>query len=87
MQSRQPKPEWQYDEFCLVCTFMLKSLQTVQLIPFSGIEETVAAVEKRGREEEESKFGNCRRFHLPKGEGGAKRRVRGTKSNQIPAEI
>lgn len=39
----------QYDEFCLVCNFMIKSLQSVQLIPFNGIEETVTAVEKSVR--------------------------------------
>jgi len=41
--------EWLYDEFCLVCTFMVKSLLAVPLIPFTGVEETVAAVEKRIR--------------------------------------
>lgn len=39
--------EWLYDEFCLVCTFMVKSLQAVPLIPYTGVEETVAAVEKQ----------------------------------------
>ena len=39
-----------YDEFCLVCTFMVKSLQAVPLIPFTGVEETVAAVEKQRKE-------------------------------------
>jgi len=39
-----------YDEFCLVCTFMVKSLQAVPLIPFTGVEATVAAVEKQRKE-------------------------------------
>jgi hypothetical protein len=43
-----PNREWLYDEFCLVCTFMVKSLQSVQLIRFEGnIEDTAAAIEKR----------------------------------------
>jgi len=41
--------EWQYDEFCLVCNFLTKPLQSVQLIPFNGIESTVDTVEKRIR--------------------------------------
>lgn len=41
--------DWQYDEFCLVCSFMVKSLLSVQVIPFQGIEDTVAAVEKNIR--------------------------------------
>jgi excinuclease ABC subunit C len=38
---------WLYDEFCLVCTFMVKSLQSVQFIPYHGVEDAVAAIEKR----------------------------------------
>ena len=38
---------WLYDEFCLVCTFMVKSLLTVPLIPYTGAEETAAEIEKR----------------------------------------
>jgi excinuclease UvrABC nuclease subunit len=40
--------EWLYDEFCLVCTYMVKSLQSVQFIRHEGnIEDTVAAIAKR----------------------------------------
>ena len=42
-----PDSNWLYDEFCLVSTFMVKSLLAVPLIPFTGVEETVAAVEKQ----------------------------------------
>ena len=42
-----PQGDWLYDEFCLVCTYMVKSLQAVPLIPYTGVEETVAAVEKQ----------------------------------------
>jgi hypothetical protein len=44
---KMPPPEgnWLYDEFCLVCTFMVKSLLAVPLIPYTGVEETVAEVE------------------------------------------
>jgi|GEM_PF-2035588 len=41
-----PDRERQYDEFCLVCTFMVKSLQSVQLIPYDGIERTISTIEK-----------------------------------------
>lgn len=53
--------ETQYDEFCLVCTFMVKSLQAVPLIPFTSVEETVAAVEKQ-------RMGRKKRQALPSGE-------------------
>jgi excinuclease ABC subunit C len=36
----------QYDEFCLVCNFIVKPLQSVQLIPFTDVEKTLQAVEK-----------------------------------------
>jgi excinuclease UvrABC nuclease subunit len=39
-----------YDEFCLVCTFMVKSLLAVPLIPYTGVEETINAIEKQRRE-------------------------------------
>jgi excinuclease ABC subunit C len=40
--------EWLYDEFCLVCTFMVKTLQSVQFVRHEGnIEDTVAAIAKR----------------------------------------
>jgi excinuclease ABC subunit C len=52
-----------YDEFCLVCTFMVKSLQAVPLIPFVGVEETVAAVEKQRKDKRK------RRSPLPSDEG------------------
>jgi excinuclease ABC subunit C len=44
-----PSPESSslYDEFCLVCTFMVKSLLTVPLIPYTSAEETAAEIEKR----------------------------------------
>jgi excinuclease ABC subunit C len=44
-----PPPESSslYDEFCLVCTFMVKSLLTVPLIPYTTAEETAAEIEKR----------------------------------------
>jgi len=41
--------EWQYDEFCLICNFLAKPLQSVQLIPFIGVEATADVVEKRVR--------------------------------------
>jgi len=49
MEPASLNREWQYDEFCLVCNFLTKPLQSVQLIPFNGIESTVDAVEKRVR--------------------------------------
>jgi excinuclease ABC subunit C len=42
-----PESNWLYDEFCLVCTFMVKSLLAVPLIPFTGVEETIDAIEKQ----------------------------------------
>jgi len=40
--------EWLYDEYCLVCTFMMKSLQSVQFFRYDGsVEQTVTAIEKR----------------------------------------
>ena len=43
-----PNREWLYDEFCLVCTFMVKSLQSVQFIRYEGnAEDTAVAIEKR----------------------------------------
>jgi hypothetical protein len=44
-----------YDEFCLVCTFMVKSLLAVPLIPFTGVEETIAEVEKQRGERKKRK--------------------------------
>ena len=40
--------DWLYDEYCLVCTFMMKSLQSVQFFRYEGnVEQTVTAIEKR----------------------------------------
>ena len=50
-----PDSNWLYDEFCLVCTFMVKSLLAVPLIPFTGVEETVAAIEKQRGERKKRK--------------------------------
>ncbi len=36
--------EYQYDEFCLVCNFIVDPLQTVELIPFRGHEDMPEAV-------------------------------------------
>jgi len=47
-----PQGDSLYDEFCLVCTFMVKSLQAVPLIPYTGIDETIAAVEKQRGEKQ-----------------------------------
>jgi len=41
-----PNCEMQYDEFCLVCNFIVKPLQSVQLIHFDDVESTLRAVEK-----------------------------------------
>jgi excinuclease ABC subunit C len=49
-ETSPPESNWIYDEFCMVCTFMVKSLLAVPLIPYTGVEETVAAVEKQRRE-------------------------------------
>jgi len=50
-----PDSNWLYDEFCLVCTFMVKSLLAVPLIPFTGVEETVGAIEKQRVERKKRK--------------------------------
>ena len=39
--------EWQYDEFCLVSTFLLDPVQTVDLIPLSRCEDFVLQVQTR----------------------------------------
>jgi len=54
---KEPPPDnnWLYDEFCLVCTFIVKSLLAVPLIPFTGVEETVAAIEKQRGERKKRK--------------------------------
>lgn len=46
-ETPPPDSNWLYDEFCLVSTFMVKSLLAVPLIPFTGVEETITAVEKQ----------------------------------------
>src|SRR5262249_25273288 len=42
--------EWQYDEFCLVCNFILDPLQSVDLIEVSRSEGFAVTVQKRVQE-------------------------------------
>ena len=42
--------EWQYDEFCLVSNFILKPVQTVDVVPFSRSPDFASSVETRIRE-------------------------------------
>jgi excinuclease ABC subunit C len=49
-KAPSPDSKWLYDEFCLVCNFMVKSLLAVPLIPFAGVEETLVAVERQQKE-------------------------------------
>jgi excinuclease ABC subunit C len=42
--------EWQYDEFCLVCNFILDPLQSVDLIEFSRTADFASQVQKRVQE-------------------------------------
>jgi len=48
-ESSSPENNWLYDEFCLVCTFMVKSLLAVPLIPYTGADGTAAEIEKRSQ--------------------------------------
>jgi excinuclease ABC subunit C len=54
---KNPSPDSSslYDEFCLVCTFMVKSLLAVPLIPYTGAEETAAEIEKRYQKKKKQK--------------------------------
>lgn len=56
--AEMPTPESNslYDEFCLVCTFMVKSLLAVPLVPYTGAEETAAEVEKRCQKKKRKKL-------------------------------
>jgi excinuclease ABC subunit C len=55
LETPSTESNWLYDEFCLVCTFMVKSLLAVPLIPYTGVEETIAAVEKQRGERRKRK--------------------------------
>jgi excinuclease ABC subunit C len=63
-----------YDEFCLVCTFMVKSLLAVPLIPFTGVEETIAEVEKRIRKRKNRQQSNLGDKNSPPESGGQRDR-------------
>jgi excinuclease ABC subunit C len=75
-----PSPESNslYDEFCLVCTFMVKSLLAVPLIPYTGIEETIAAVEKRIRKKKKQQQSNLGGENCPPESGGQRDREAGS---------
>jgi excinuclease ABC subunit C len=53
--SPLPESKWLYDEFCLICTFMVKSLLAVPLIPYTGAEETATEIEKRSQKRKKQK--------------------------------
>ena len=55
MEPSSPDSNVLYDEFCLVCTFMVKSLLAVPLIPYTTAEETAAEVEKRSQKKRQQK--------------------------------
>ena len=44
---RESRRDWQYDEFCLVSSFLVDPLQSADLIPFSPSADFAATIQKR----------------------------------------